>query len=75
MKASSLVLHSTPAAGGRSLMAPDFPPGPTGTPQQAVTVSHEAGSDAEARRIFAALAEGGTLIMDYRPSGPTASGC
>lgn len=68
MKASSLVMHATLAAGGRSLMASDFPPGHAGDPQQSVTISHEAGSDAEARRIFAALAEGGKVMMDYQPT-------
>lgn len=68
MKASSLVMHSTLAAGWRGLMASDFPPGHAGEPQQSVTISHEAGSDAEARRIFAALAEGGTVMMDYQPT-------
>ncbi len=68
MKASDLVMHSTLAVGGRSLMASDFPPGFKGDPQQAMTISHEAASDAEARRITAALATGGTMIMDYQPT-------
>lgn len=68
MKTSSLVMHATLAAGGRSLMASDFPPGHAGEPQQSVTISHEAGSDTEARRIFAALAEGGKMMMDYQPT-------
>lgn len=68
MKASALVMHATLAAGGRSLMASDFPPGHAGEPQQSVTISHEAGSDTEARRIFAALAEGGKVMMDYQPT-------
>ena len=68
MKGSPLVMHATLAAGGRSLMASDFPPGHTGAPQASVTISHEAGSDAEARRIFAALADGGSVMMDYQPT-------
>ena len=68
MKASNLVMHATLAAGGRSLMGSDFPPGHAGDLQQAVTISHEAGSIEDARRIFAALAEGGAVTMDYQPT-------
>lgn len=68
MKISDLVMHCTLTAGGRMLMGSDFPPGFAGDPQQAVTISHIAPSDAEARRIFAALAEGGEVIMDYAPT-------
>lgn len=68
MKASGLVMHSTLHAGGRMLLASDFPPGHAGDPQAAVTISHMAPTDAEARRIFAALAEGGSVIMDYQPT-------
>ncbi len=68
MKASDLVMHSTLAREGRCIIASDYPPGHAGDPQAGVTISHEAGSDAEARRIFAALAEGGAVIMDYAPT-------
>lgn len=68
MKTSDLVMHCTLTAGGRMLMGSDFPPGFAGDPQQAVTISHTAPSDTEARRIFAALAEGGAVIMDYQPT-------
>lgn len=68
MKASDLVMHATLTAGGRMLMGSDFPPGFAGDPQQAVTISHTAPSDAEARRIFATLAEEGEVIMDYAPT-------
>jgi len=68
MKSSDLVMHATLTAGGRMLMGSDFPPGFAGDPQQAVTISHTAPSDSEARRIFAALAEGGEVIMDYAPT-------
>lgn len=66
MKASPLVMHATLRVGGRSLMASDFPPGMEGEPQKAVTISHEAASDTEARRIFAALSKGGEEIMAYQ---------
>lgn len=68
MKGSPLVMHSTLRVGGRGLMASDFPPGHAGAPQAAVTISHEAASDAEARRLFAALAEGGSVMMEYQPT-------
>lgn len=68
MKASGLVMHATLLAGGRMLLASDFPPGFAGDPQAAVSVSHIAATDAEARRVFAALAEGGVTMMDYQPT-------
>lgn len=68
MMASGLVMHATLHLGGRMLFASDFPPGHAGTPQAAVTVSHIAPDDATARRIFAALAEGGAVMMNYQPT-------
>lgn len=65
---SPLVMHSTLHLGGRMLFASDFPPGQGGDPQQAVTISHIAADDAEARRLFAALGEGGAEIMAYQPT-------
>lgn len=68
MKDSPLVMHSTLHLGGRMLLASDFPPGHAGDPQQAVTISHIAPTDAEARHLFAALSEGGEEIMAYQPT-------
>jgi PhnB protein len=68
MKASGLVMHATLHHGGRMLFASDFPPGFAGDPQQAVTISHIAPDDTEARRIFAALSEGGAILMEYAPT-------
>lgn len=68
MQGSDLILHATLRVGGRSLMASDFPPGMAGDPQKAVSISHEAASEAEARRIFAALGEGGAVIMEFQPT-------
>lgn len=59
MRASDGVMHGTLRTDGGSLMASDFPPGMAGDPQKAVSISHEAASAAEARRIFDALAQGG----------------
>lgn len=68
MRSSALVMHSTLRVGDRNIMASDFPPGMAGDPQQAVTISHEAGSEAEARRVFAALGDGGSEIMAFQPT-------
>ncbi|WP_374644782.1 VOC family protein [Tabrizicola sp.] len=68
MQGSDLILHATLRVGGRSLMASDFPPGMAGDPQKAVSTSHEAASEAEARRVFAALGEGGAVIMEFQPT-------
>ena len=68
MKASGLVMHSTLYLDGRMLHASDFPPGFSGEPQQAVTISHIAPTDTEARRLFAALGEGATVMMNYQPT-------
>ena len=68
MAASTLVMHATLRVGDRNVMASDFPPGTEGDPQQAMTISHEAATEAEARRIFAALGEGGTVISPFQPT-------
>ncbi len=68
MKASGLVMHATLHHGGRMLFASDFSPGFAGDPQQAVTISHIAPDDTEARRIFAALCDGGAVLMEYAPT-------
>ncbi len=65
---SDLIMHSTLATGGRMLMASDFPPGMAGDPQQAVTISHIAPSIDEAKRLFAALSDGGAPIMEFQPT-------
>ena len=68
MQASDRVMHSMLMAGGQMLLASDFPPGMEGDPQKAVSVSHTAASMDEAKRVFAALAEGGAVIMDFAPT-------
>ena len=68
MKASGLVMHATLNLNGRILMASDFPPGFAGDPQKAVTISQIAPDMAEAKRVFAALAEGGEIIADFAPT-------
>lgn len=68
MRASGLVMHASLNTAGRVLFAGDFPPGMAGDPQAGFSLSHNAASIDEARRIFDALAEGGEVIM---PFGPT----
>jgi PhnB protein len=68
MAGSDRIMHAALTLEGRVLLASDFPPGFAGEPQAAVTVSHIAPSDSEARRVFAALAPGGAVLMDYAPT-------
>lgn len=68
MAASGRIMHAALTLEGRMLLASDFPPGFAGDPQAAMSVSHVAVSDAEARRVFAALATDGAVIMDYAPT-------
>jgi PhnB protein len=68
LQGSALIMHATLRVGDRNIMASDFPPGMAGDPQQAVSISHEAGSEAEARRVFAALGDGGSEIMAFQPT-------
>lgn len=46
-------------------MAGDYPPGRTGDPQKAFSVSHMARSMDEALRVFQALTESGEVIMAF----------
>lgn len=68
MKASNLIMHSILTVSGRMLMASDFPPGWTGDPQAAVTVSHIAASPAAGQALFDRLAQGGQVIMPFAPT-------
>jgi PhnB protein len=65
---SPLVMHAALTLGGRMLLASDFPPGFAGEAQQAVTISHIAGSAAEGQHLFDRLAEGGVVLMPYAPT-------
>ncbi len=68
MTTSDRIMHSTLRVGDRSIMASDFPPGMQGDPQQAVTISHEAASIDEAKRLFGQLSDGGAEIMGFQPT-------
>lgn len=60
-----LVMNAELVAGAHSLYASDFPPGETGDPQQALSISHDAPDLAQAQAIFDRLTEGGTVIMPF----------
>ncbi|HEU5020900.1 MAG TPA: VOC family protein [Bryobacteraceae bacterium] len=55
-----LVLHATIAIGGTDLMAADVP---SAEPMRSAYLTLNVDSDAEAERIFAALADGGQVLM------------
>lgn len=65
---SDLIMHSMLMVGQRQLLASDFPPGMAGDAQAATSISHTAESVDRAKEIFAALSDGGAVIM---PFGPT----
>ena len=56
----NLVLHARIAIGGTELMGADIP---TAQPMRSAYLSLGADTDAEAERIFAALADGGKVFM------------
>lgn len=62
-----LIMHAALTVGGELLMASDDPTG-DGGPMKGVAVSYSAGDAGEVKRIFDALADGGTVTM---PVGET----
>ena len=62
------IMHSQFTANGAVLMASDIPPFMPDGPQQAVSVMIDPATLTEAQRLFAALAEDGTVAV---PLGPT----
>ena len=63
-----LMPYSDAPDGTAAMLASDYPPGHAGQPQAAVTINHTAPPDAEARRLFALLANGREMIMAYAPT-------
>jgi PhnB protein len=61
--AADLVMHARLAIGGRALMASDVPPGFPPSPMSGFSLSLQYESPDEARRIFDALAQGGSVTM------------
>ena len=59
------VIHGQLTLPDGILMASDYPPGMTGDPQAAVSLMTVSDTVAEAKRVFAALSHGGTVIQDF----------
>lgn len=59
------VMHATLNFGGGSLMGADGPPDVV---QTGMCSMYELDDDAEAERVFTALAEGGTIVMPIAPT-------
>ena len=59
------VIHGQLTLPDGILMASDFPPGMTGDAQKAVSIMQVAESEAEGRRLFEALSDGGAVIQDF----------
>ncbi|EEW24606.1 VOC family protein [Rhodobacter ferrooxidans] len=68
MPPSDRIMHAQFTAAGGTLMASDYPPGMAAQPQTSVSVMTAPASVDEGQRLFAALAEGGSVVM---PWGPT----
>lgn len=61
--AENLVMHARLVLDGRALMASDTPPGFPPNPMAGFSLSLQYDSPQEARRIFDALAQGGSVTM------------
>jgi PhnB protein len=61
------VMHASLTIGDALLMGSDDPTG-DGGPKIGAAVSYSAPDDAEAKRIFDALAEGGSVTMPFSPT-------
>ena len=59
--AENLIMHACMTVGGVSLMASDAPPSMPQEKMQGISVTLNLTSEAEARRIFEALSQGGTV--------------
>ena len=63
----SKIMHATLSVGGMNLMASDTPPEQFATPQ-GYHVSIQTEDPAEGQRLFAALSEGGQIVMPFEPT-------
>lgn len=63
---SPRVMHAQVTLGTGILMASDYPPGVAGEPQKGFSVMQSTPDVAEARTWFDGLAEGGTIIDDFK---------
>jgi len=62
-----LVMHTALPVGNITLMGADAPPG-RGKPFAAFDISLDDPNEAEAKRLFAALSEGGSVMMPLAPT-------
>ena len=67
-KDSNRIMHGQVTIGDGTLMASDFPPGTTGDPQKGFSVMQTAPDVPIAKAIFGQLADGGTIIDDFKPT-------
>ena len=65
--AEELVMHTALEAGGVTLMGADAPPG-RGKAFGGIDISVDDPDEAEVRRVFAALSEGGSVGMPLQPT-------
>jgi PhnB protein len=62
-----LVLHTAMSLGSMVLMGADAPPG-RGKPLSGFEISLESTDEAEVKRLFAALSDGGSVMMPLAPT-------
>ena len=67
-KSSPRIMHGQVTLGDGTLMASDFPPGMEGDPQKGFSIMQVAPDVATAQTWFTALAKGGTVIEDFKPT-------
>jgi PhnB protein len=67
-KSAERVIHGQVRLGDGTLMASDFPPGVEGDPQKGFSVMQTAPDVPTARAYFDALADGGAIIDDFKPT-------
>ena len=65
--AKDLVMHTAMQLGSITLMGADAPPG-RGKPFGGFDISLDDSDEAEVRRLFAALSEGGSIMMPLAPT-------
>lgn len=65
-KSSTRIMHGQLLIYDGTLMASDYPPGAPGDAQAGFSVMQSAPDVTEARRVFAALSDGGTVIDAFK---------
>lgn len=65
---SPRILHGQVTIYDGTLMASDYPPGVAGDAQAGFSVMQSAPNATEARRVFDALAEAGSIIDGFKPT-------